>query len=224
MLRPMQRESNQDRGSIAKNSYLITFEGIEGCGKSTQIQNFAQRLEQQGKKVSCFREPGGTKLGEDLRSLILGQKEALNPYAELFIFMAARSELIAKEVMPLLSIENNIVILDRYIASSVAYQGHARGIGCSEILKLHQYGPCSLRSDLSFYLKIDAKTSYERQKKRGLTKDYFEREADSFYQKLIKGHDELAEKKYLMAIDADQEVEAVGNEIWKLWEKFYRGS
>lgn len=103
------------------NSLLLSFEGIEGSGKSTQIKKLSEYLSSQGKKVYCFREPGGTTFGEKLRSAILNSETSIDPIAEAHLFASARAQLLAQEILPKLKQDNTVIILDRYIDSSIAY-------------------------------------------------------------------------------------------------------
>lgn len=202
------------------NGRLISFEGIEGAGKSTQISKFSEALIKSGANVHNFREPGATLIGEKLRAAILESKSQLNPLTEMYIFLAARNELLQTKIIPLLKDESNIVILDRYIDSSVAYQGMARGLGVKKVLELHNEYPLNLRPCLTFYLKINVATSLQRQSSRGNNKDYFEKENQLFYEKLIDGFDQMArlESQRIKEIDAAQSIDEISKSIWKEWE------
>jgi dTMP kinase len=198
-----------------KDSYLISFEGIEGSGKTTQIDKLKQYLQSKNKTVYCFREPGGTKFGERLRSAILESDAPIHPIAEAYLFAAARAQLLNQEIIPKLKIPNTVVILDRYIDSSIAYQGSARGLGINQILQLHQPAPLNIAAHLTIYLHIDLTTSMERQHKRGNEKDYFEKETHAFYQKLIEGYDLAAKTfpKRITTIEAKLDIENIHRQI-----------
>lgn len=197
------------------NSFLISFEGIEGSGKSTQIKKLTEYFIAQGKEVTYYREPGGTDFGEKLRSAILNSSTQINPLAEANLFAASRAQLLFEKVIPLLNKDQQIVILDRFIDSSIAYQGMARGLGIETILDLHKRAPLNLTPHCTFYLKIDLKTSFERQNIRGNEKDYFEKENKDFYQKLIDGYNQasLIFPERICVIDGNQNEEKVHNEI-----------
>lgn len=197
------------------NSYLISFEGIEGSGKSTQIQRLSDHLTALGKKVYCFREPGGTRFGEQLRASILTSETKIDPIAEAHLFASARAQLLAQEVLPKLDQENTVVILDRYIDSSIAYQASARGLGINTILNIHRDFPLNIMPDCTLYLHIDLETSMKRQKSRGNKKDYFEKENIEFYQKLIDGYDLSAKtfKDRIQIIDGSQSMDIVTKDI-----------
>jgi dTMP kinase len=199
----------------SEDSFFISFEGIEGAGKTTQINLVKEYFTKAGYTVSQFREPGGTTIGEKLREAILQSEESLSPLTEAHIFCAARSELMNKLVLPKLEQSKNVVILDRFIDSSLAYQGMARGLGMETILELHSHYPLNIQPHLTFYLKIDLKTSMHRQSMRGNNKDYFEKENHDFYQKLIEGYDKSAAvfKNRIKTIDATQELDQVSTQL-----------
>lgn len=201
--------------AASKGSYLISFEGIEGAGKTTQIQKIKQYLSTLGKEVHLFREPGATELGEKLRSLILGQTHPLHPLTEAMIFAAARVELIEQKLRPILLKENQVVLLDRFVDSSFAYQGVARGLGIQAIQHLHALAPLNSFPHITFYLSISIETSLERQKARGSEKDYFEKENNSFHKKLKQGFDEVAAlwPERVKIIDANKNQEEVFEQL-----------
>jgi dTMP kinase len=200
-----------------QDSYLISFEGIEGSGKSTQIKNLCQYFESLGKSVYQFREPGGTKFGEKLRSAILESEIKIDPIAEAHLFASARAQLLTQEIMPKLKEKNTVVILDRYIDSSIAYQASARGLGLNTILNIHRDSPLNIMPNCTIYLRIDLETSLARQSARGNEKDYFEKENQNFYQKLIDGYDMAAQtfKERILIIDGSQSVSDVEKDIIK---------
>lgn len=196
------------------SSYLLSFEGIEGSGKSTQIQMLTDKLKSQGKEVTYLREPGGTQFGEKLRSAILESKIELHPLAEAHLFASARAQILFEKVIPTLEKENQIIILDRYKDSSIAYQGFARKLGAQTIIDLHKNFPLNIQTDLTFYLAIDLQTSMDRQAKRGQEKDYFEKSNQSFYEELIKGYEYCANDfKNIIRIDATKDIKNVFNQI-----------
>jgi dTMP kinase len=209
-----------DHSKIQQNSksYLFSFEGIEGSGKTTQIELLKSYLESKDYKVLCLREPGGTQFGEKLRQSILNSETAIHPLAEAHLFAASRAQLISEKIVPFLKAPKHIVILDRYIDSSIAYQGMARGLGIETILDIHQHSPLDLRPCKTFYLDISLATSLERQSKRGNTKDYFEKEKESFYLSLIDGFTECIKRfpDRIQKINASASQETVHSDILKV--------
>lgn len=195
-------------------SKLIVFEGIEGSGKTTQIEFVHKFFENHGHTVNRLREPGGTQFGEKLRSAILESETMIHPLAEAHLFASARAQILFEKVFPILSKEKQIVILDRYFYSSIAYQGFARKLGAQKIIDLHNEEPLNLRPDICFYLKIDLETSHARQRARGSEKDYFEKSNNEFYSALINGYDYCAENfKEIRTIDAAKDIEYVKEQI-----------
>jgi len=180
--------NSQKRG---KNSWFITFEGIEGAGKSTLIKSLATYYKKQGKKVLCLREPGGTTLGEEIRNIILSSKKPLSPLTEAHLFAASRAQILEEHILPFLKQKNALVLLDRYLDSSLVYQGIGRKLGLATILEIHQHAPLNTLPDYTLYLKINASLSQKRQKIRGQKKDYFEKEKMNFTKRLIAGHEKL---------------------------------
>lgn len=203
------------------NSYLVSFEGIEGSGKSTQVERFIELLKSNNQSVSYYREPGGTIFGEKLREAILTSQHQLDPMAEAMLFASARAQLLFQNVLPDLQKDNHVVILDRYLDSSLAYQGYARGLGADTVLALHQNGILTNVPHLTFYLKIDYQTSVDRQRARGNEKDYFEKEQKEFYEKLIKGYDKAANifPDRIKIVDATCDINKVTSQIKTIWKE-----
>ena len=200
---------------LKSKGLFLSFEGIEGSGKSTQIQILKQKLEEHGHQVHILREPGGTAFGEKLREAILQSDTALHPLAEAHLFASSRAQLLHQTVIPTLSRPKQVVILDRFVDSSVAYQGFARGLGADKIEQIHNIWPLSLRPDMTFYLKIDLETSMARQTQRGQEKDYFEKEKKEFYTQLIQGYNYCAKENSsrVVTIDGRQEQNSVSQQI-----------
>ncbi|MBD66075.1 MAG: dTMP kinase [Halobacteriovoraceae bacterium] len=199
------------------SSLFLSFEGIEGSGKSTQIELVEQYFKDKNYQVLKLREPGGTSFGEKLREAILHSETPLSSLAEAHLFAASRAQLLKEKILPALAQENTIVIVDRYIDSSMAYQGVARGLGSEVIAEIHRHSPLNYMPQMTFYLYIDLETSHQRQQARGNTKDYFEKENHSFYQHLIEGYDHCASvfPTRIKKIDATQSVEQVNQAILK---------
>lgn len=206
---------------LSESSYFISFEGIEGSGKTTQIKSLAEYLKNKGYNVTCLREPGGTKFGEKLREAILESETPLHPLSEALLFASSRTQLLSQMIIPKLKEEKNIVILDRYIDSSIAYQGFARGLGMNKVQEIHSSAPLNIFPDLTLYLKIDLETSMKRQDQRGNVKDYFEKENKAFYENLIDGYNECHKSfpQRIKAIDATKSQEVVTRSVLKIVEE-----
>lgn len=192
---------------------LITFEGIDGSGKTTQISLLREKIEAFGRIVRVFREPGGTAVSEKIRQLLLDPEMEINPVSELLLFSAARSQLIASTVQPLLD-QGAVVILDRFYDSTVAYQGYGRGAIALDILhSINTIASHGLQPDLTFYLKISRNTSKKRMQLD--VSDRMEQSGDIFYERVIRGFDALAaELERFRTVDAEQEVASIHDQIW----------
>jgi len=203
-------------------SYFLSFEGIEGAGKSTQIIKTRQWLESKGFNVHVLREPGGTSFGEKLRAAILDSNNSVCSIAEAYLFASSRAQLLEEVVLKELSKPGTVIILDRYIDSTIAYQGIGREIGVQTVLNMHRPFPLHLVPHLTFYLKIDAELSERRQKVRNAPKDYFERKGVEFYRKLVAGYDFAAElfPNRIVTIDGSQGAEAVSANLMNKLESW----
>jgi dTMP kinase len=203
------------RSPAYPGSFFLSFEGIEGAGKSTQILSLQKFLEEKGFRVLILREPGGTPFGEKLRSAILNTKTPIHPLAEVYLFTASRAQLLDEVTLKELNVPNTVIIYDRYIDSTIAYQGMGRNIGIKNILEIHQNFPLNLVPHLTFYLKIGLDKSIERQEKRNQNRDYFESQGRDFYQKLIDGYDLSAElfPNRISIIDGEKDEAQVTDDI-----------
>ena len=177
------------RPPVFPGSFFISFEGIEGAGKSTQILRSQRYLESRKLRVLTLREPGGTAFGEKLRRAILDSPKKIHPLAEMHLFASSRTQLLSEVTLPELLVPKTVVIYDRYLDSTLAYQGFGADVETSAILRTHQYFPLNLVPHLTIYLKIDLKTSLVRQSRRNLPKDYFESRGEDFYKKVLSGYE-----------------------------------
>ena len=145
---------------------LINFEGIDGCGKSTQIHLLKQYLEERGKKVQVYREPGGTSIAEEIRLILLDSKYEISAVSELLLFSAARAQLVQDKIIP--ALERGItVILDRFYDSTTAYQGYGRSVlPIDEIILLNKMASHGLVPEITFYLRISQELALQRRKER----------------------------------------------------------
>jgi dTMP kinase len=203
------------RSPVTPGSLFLSLEGIEGSGKSTQIKAIEDFVKNKNLRVLTLREPGGTVFGEKLREAILNSASPLHPLAECHLFVASRAQLLKEKILPFLLEPGSVVILDRYMDSTLAYQGKARRLGYETILTLHQHDPLNLLPHRTYFLDIDLKTSMERQKARGNAKDYFESEKTEFYQNLLDGYREIANvfPDRILKINAELSQEKVTKEI-----------
>jgi dTMP kinase len=167
---------------------FITFEGIDGSGKSTQAELLADALRAEGRQVVATREPGGTELGERIRELLLGQSAKISPWAETALFAAARSQLVEQVIYPSLR-DGADVVCDRYIDSSLAYQGLARGLGVERVLELNLQATRGLLPDRTFLVILDPEDALRRS---GADADRIEQEGLDFQVAVDRAFNELA--------------------------------
>lgn len=191
---------------------LITFEGIDGCGKSTQIDLLQKYLSGKNLKYHIFREPGGTDISEKIRSLLLHESADMDPVSELLLFSAARSQLISERVIPLLN-DNSIVILDRFYDSTTAYQGYGReSVDIDQITILNRIASHKITPNVTFYLRIDPEIAAKRT--AGTEKDRMEKSGLDFFKKVSDGYDRLSKSENrFKVIDATLEPEYIHSQI-----------
>jgi len=202
---------------------LITFEGPEGCGKSTQIKLLAEKLEAQGIKVACTREPGGTATGEAIRNILQHDvvDEPLGERAELLLFTASRAQLMDQVVLPALD-RGEWVLCDRFTDSTMAYQGFARGMDIATLDSINDFAINSHKPDLTLLLDLDVEKGFQRLEERYCggngTHDRFEREARDFHRRVREGYHKLAEREpeRFRIFDADQSIEEVSTDVWSV--------
>lgn len=189
---------------------FITFEGGDGAGKSSLIDKIYEELSRKAKQALKTKAPGGTKIGEAIRNLLLHSHTPLNPRTELFLFLADRAQHVEEVIKPALQ-KGVIVLCDRYNDSTLAYQGAARGLDGDFLHDLCHFATNGLNPDLTLYLDLDPKIGFERLKKAGLTKDRIESEDIDFHQKIRNGFLKIAhqEPKRFRVIDASQTPDSV---------------
>lgn len=201
---------------------LITFEGGEGCGKSTQITLFKDYLTRKGVDAFFSREPGGCELSEKIRELLQYSTKTMCPQAELLLYSAARAELTNTILKPKLE-KGALVVLDRFFDSTLAYQGVARGFGFETVLSATQLAIGDLVPDLTFYFKISPADAFAR--KGGVDiSDRIEREGMEFHQKVAEGYDRIAEEfpERVVVVDARRSAEEIHADVVKEFEKRYK--
>lgn len=197
---------------------LISFEGIDGCGKSTQIELLKTHFKKKGLEFSVFREPGGTEISEKIRSLLLYDTDIMHPVTELLLFSAARSQLIQEKVLPLIR-EDKIVILDRFYDSTTAYQGYGRkSVELKKINVLNELASHQTKPDLTFYLRISPEEAAKRI--TGSDKDRMENAGHRFFADVSKAYDEIAKsEERIHSLDAMQSEIEIHTQIVSVIEK-----
>ena len=194
---------------------FITLEGPEGSGKTTQAPLLAQRLKDRGLDVIHVREPGGTPIGDEIRTVLHDMRnQAMDARAELLLYSASRAQLVAQVIRPHLA-AGGIVVCDRYADSTLAYQGYGRGLDLDALRLITRFATGGLAPDLTLYLKIDPERGLMRRNTSGGEWNRMDAQTLDFYQRACEGYAQLiaTEPKRWVVIDADQPVEAVQQAI-----------
>jgi dTMP kinase len=188
---------------------FLTLEGVDGSGKTTQANLLAESLRTEGRDVVATREPGGTPLGEEVRRLLLEGVE-VSPWVEAALFAAARAELVARVIAPALQ-AGRVVVCDRYIDSSLAYQGIARQLGVQRVLDLNLAATDGLLPDRTFLVLVDPQVAA----RRGSASDRIEREGQAFHRKVDEAYRSLAEMfpQRITTVDGNRAPAEVAEEI-----------
>jgi dTMP kinase len=189
---------------------FVTFEGVDGSGKSTQARLLAERLGSEGREVVVTREPGGTALGEEVRGLLLHGGD-LAPWAEAALFAAARAQLVDEVIRPALA-RGADVVCDRYLDSSLAYQGLARGLGIERVLELNLLVTSGLLPDRTFLIRVP---SAEAAARRSGGDDRIEREGPAFAEEVDRAYEEIARifAKRVLVVDGTKKPEDIAETV-----------
>ncbi len=193
---------------------FITFEGIDGCGKSTQLKLTRNFLVKLGYPVKVLREPGSTPLSEKIRKLLLNKSVSINPVSELMLYEAARAELVENVIGPTLE-SGTMVLCDRFYDSTTAYQGYGRGLNIKLIDKLNDLAAGDYKPNLTLIIDIDHKTSLKRMNKMKKVADRLESESKGFFNRVRKGFLEIAriDRKRVVLLDGNRPVDAIFDEV-----------
>jgi len=213
--------------------YFITFEGLDGSGKTTQLRRLAATLEAEGHTVVSLRNPGGTALGDRIRSVLLDSRSEaavghIAPATEMALMFADRAQSIAEMILPGLA-AGAIVLCDRYTDSSEAYQGGGRQLGSERVLAMHAAACDNLQPDLTLLLLPSLESSLKRARRRnqrhverqGTDENRFEREPDEFYRRIYDKYKEIAarEPERVVIIDRNDSIEEIEREIYAIVAK-----
>ncbi len=196
---------------------FITFEGIDGSGKTTQINLLSARLRSLGIDVLALREPGGNEVSENIREVLLSNTNEIGIRAELLLFVAARAQLVEKVIRPALD-AGKLVICDRFIDSSVAYQGFGRGIDIDDVHSCNKFATNNLVPNLTFFLDVPTTVGLGRTSSRGENVlDRMESAGESFFDKARKGYLSIAESEpeRFIVLDGRATPEEIHDEIWE---------
>jgi dTMP kinase len=211
--------------------FFVTFEGLDGSGKSTQLRLLKERLEKQHRPVIAIRQPGGTRIGDRIRSLLLDSStEHLSPLTELGLMFSDRAQSIAEVIRPALE-RGKIVLCDRFTDSTEAYQGGGRALGSRIVLDLHASLCGGLEPDLTILLMPDFERSLDRARRRneratnptGNDENRFEQENQSFYRRVFEKYQEIAarEKRRVAVIESDGPIMQVHEQIIKIFDQAF---
>jgi len=208
--------SLRERGA---RGLFLTFEGIDGCGKTTQLNLLSDYLARLGLPYLVTREPGGTELGEQVRKILLRRSSVgMDPRNELLLYFASRAQNVAQVIRPALA-EGLTVLCDRFTDASLAFQGYGRGLDLRFIRRLHRFACQEVNPDLTFVLDIRPETSVKRARKRNLSarrdEGRFEQEALAFHQRVRQGYRALArqEPRRVKLIPAEDDIETIHQKI-----------
>jgi dTMP kinase len=215
---PLQENKNKMKG------ILITFEGIDYSGKTTQVKKLVSYLRRKGYKVILLREPGGEKVSENIRQVLLASKNTgMNPVTELLLYIASRAQLVSKIILPALK-NGKIVICDRFYDSTLAYQGYGRGLDKKMIEYLNKISTLGIKPDLTILIDIPIQVFVKRMRKNNKKKDRIEKEKVDFYKKVRDGYLKIArrEKKRFRVIDGSCEIDEIWSEVKKIADIFLK--
>lgn len=202
---------------------FVTLEGPDGSGKSTVLNGLKEKLNERGINAIFTREPGGTPIAEKIRELILdNSNDKMTDRCEALLYAASRAQHTEELIMPNIE-KGNLVISDRYVMSSLAYQGHGRGLGVSEVSKINDFATNHMKPDIVLFLDVDPVKVLERKAKE-VQQDRLEKAGNDFHTKVYEGYLEaLKFAKNVHRIDANQSKEEVINQAWAIifqaWEE-----
>ncbi len=200
---------------------FISFEGLDYSGKSTQIKLLTEYLENKGQRVYAMREPGGTTISEKIREILLDKNNMkMTDRCEIFLYSAARVQLVQERIIPLLK-EGYFIIADRYVDSTTAYQGYGRGLDLKMVHAINQAATFGLLPTTTFYLRLLPEQVYLRSPKSGRTLDRLEAAGLEFYRRVFQGYEKIAEHnpRRFVIIDANQSIEQIHRTIVEVVKK-----
>ncbi|MBF2067636.1 MAG: dTMP kinase [Calothrix sp. C42_A2020_038] len=200
---------------------LIVFEGVEGCGKTTQIQLTSEWLVSLGISVVVTREPGGTDLGTHLRNLLLEANNPIDPRTEMLLYAADRAQHVEQKLKPNLA-AGKYVLCDRFTYSTIAYQGYGRGLDINLINQLNRIATAGLETDLVLWFDLNVETGLARKRRSGEVADRMEQEKLDFHRRVQQGYVTLAatHPEKIVRINANQDKETIQIEIQKICAKY----
>ncbi|ADD01413.1 thymidylate kinase [Thermoanaerobacter italicus Ab9] len=198
---------------------FISFEGIDGCGKTTQIKFLKEYLLKKGYNILVLREPGGTNVGEKVRDILLDKYNFISPVTEMLLYASSRAQLVEEKILPAIE-EGKIVLLDRFVDSSYVYQGYARGLGIEKVKIVNEIATMGILPDVTIYIDITPEEAMKRRGKREA--DRLERESWDFHKKVREGYIKLVKEypKRFVFINGMQEIVKVHQDIIDAVKKY----
>lgn len=199
-----------------KRGYFITFEGSEGAGKSIQVEILASHLREEGYPIVVTREPGGTRIGEQIRAITHNQENVdTEATTEAYLMAAARAQHVAQIIEPAIA-AGKIVVCDRYVDSSIAYQGYGRKLGSDVIANLNALAVNGAKPDLTMLLSLPPEVGQKRRSKSAKTKDRLDLQQHDFYSRVHDGYLALAKKEpnRYVVINAEKSIVEVAETVW----------
>lgn len=196
---------------------FLSFEGIDGSGKTTQATLLAEKLTADGHSVLFLREPGGTEISEQIRQILLNKKNLkMTQLSELLLFSASRSQLVTEVIKPALA-KGTIVITDRFADSTTAYQGYGRGLHLGGVKNINSIATAGLSPKRTFFIDIPVSTMYERRRSSGQEIDRMEMSTEEFYHRVREGYLDMSKEEpgRIVTIDGRQPIDIIQGIIWK---------
>lgn len=213
--------------TTSRRGLFLTFEGLDGSGKTTQMRRLAEKLRSQGGEVVELAEPGTTEIGRKIRSILLDPShETMSPVAEMLLYFAARAQTVDEILRPALE-RGSTVLSDRWTDSTRAYQGYGRGLGLEWIDQLDRIACRGIEPDLTVLVEIGVGEGLRRARARnadqGAEETRMDEQAESFYERVARGYRELAETHgRIVAVDGRGSAETVEGRVWNALEQFRR--
>ncbi|HJO21539.1 MAG TPA: dTMP kinase [Candidatus Marinimicrobia bacterium] len=202
------------------NGKFITFEGVDGCGKSTQAEKLIDKLAEVEVAAATVREPGGDPISESIRKILLHAEESMSDRAEALLMIASRAQLTDKVILPQI-INGKWVVADRYADSTLAYQGGGRGLSVSALEEINNFGTYTLKPDITFFIDIPIEKANERM---SVSRDRIESEGLNFQERVRDQYLALNAKEpnRVILINGDQSIDKVFEDIWTAMQEKFR--
>ena len=203
---------------------FVVFEGIDGSGKSVQIERLLKYVRGEALAVAYFRDPGATQISERIRDILLDKNNiAMSPWTELLLYESARAQMVEELILPALR-QNTLVLCDRFYDSTTAYQGYGRQLFLETVALANQIGSCGVTPDLTFLIDVDLEVALARRKKNSGAADRLEREDRQFHERVRNGYLTIAkqEPERIKIVQGNATIDAVADRVRRIFDDFYR--